>query len=102
MPSVLTLQGFQIIHFGAVLYRQQYTRNAGNERTPAESEDKEEFQFAKGNRRSFDPSEAVICWQRIGGSTAGSNLRHSERDRNEVLHRDCIQHDDPISFRHSH
>ncbi|KYH24044.1 hypothetical protein HAPAU_41230 [Halalkalicoccus paucihalophilus] len=48
MPSVLPLEGFQMIHSGAVLYRQQYTRNAGDEHTPAESEDKEEFQFAKG------------------------------------------------------
>lgn len=45
---------------------EQYTRNAGDDRTPSESEEKEEYQFAKGNLRNFDPGEAVICRQGKG------------------------------------
>ncbi|KYH23734.1 type IV secretion-system coupling protein DNA-binding domain protein [Halalkalicoccus paucihalophilus] len=45
---------------------EQYTRNSGSDRTPSESEEKEEYQFAKGDLRNFDPGEAVICRQGKG------------------------------------
>ncbi|ADJ16819.1 TraD protein [Halalkalicoccus jeotgali B3] len=45
---------------------EQYTRNAGSDRTPRENEEKEEYQFAKGDLRNFDPGEAVICRQGSG------------------------------------
>lgn len=45
---------------------ERYTRNSGSDRTPSESEEKEEYQFAKGSLRNFDPGEAVICRQGKG------------------------------------
>nr|WP_281177907.1 type IV secretion system DNA-binding domain-containing protein [Halalkalicoccus paucihalophilus] len=45
---------------------EQYTRNSGDSRTPNESEEKEEYQFAKGDFRNFDLGEAVICRQGKG------------------------------------
>ncbi|WP_245998582.1 type IV secretory system conjugative DNA transfer family protein [Halalkalicoccus subterraneus] len=45
---------------------EQYTRNSGDSRMPNESEEKEEYQFAKGDLRNFDPGEAVICRQGMG------------------------------------
>ncbi|ADJ16452.1 hypothetical protein [Halalkalicoccus jeotgali] len=45
---------------------EQYTRNLGNDRMSSESEEKKEYQFAKGDLRNFDPGEAVICRQGKG------------------------------------
>lgn len=45
---------------------EQYTRNSGDSRTPSESEEKEEYQFAKGDLRNFDAGEAVVCRQGKG------------------------------------
>ncbi|MDL5363896.1 type IV secretory system conjugative DNA transfer family protein [Halalkalicoccus sp. NIPERK01] len=45
---------------------EQYTRSPGDDRTPNESEEKEEYQFAKGELRNFNAGEAVICRQGKG------------------------------------
>lgn len=45
---------------------EQYTRNSGSDRMPSESEEKEEYQFAKDDLRNFDAGEAVICRQGKG------------------------------------
>ena len=43
-----------------------YTRQSGDRRTPSETEEKEEYTFAKGDLRNFNPGEAVICRQGKG------------------------------------
>ena len=43
-----------------------YTRQRGEGRQPRETEEKEEFSFARGDLRKFDPGEAVICRQGKG------------------------------------
>ncbi|WP_281177902.1 type IV secretory system conjugative DNA transfer family protein [Halalkalicoccus paucihalophilus] len=45
---------------------EQYTRNLGDSRTPSESEEKEEYHFAKGDLRNFDAGEAVVSRQGTG------------------------------------
>ncbi|KYH23776.1 type IV secretion-system coupling protein DNA-binding domain protein [Halalkalicoccus paucihalophilus] len=45
---------------------EQYTQNSGDDHTLSESEEKEEYQFAKGDLRNFDPGETVICRQGSG------------------------------------
>lgn len=45
---------------------ERYSRNTGSDRTPDESEEREEYQFAKGDLRRFDPGEAVIARQGKG------------------------------------
>jgi hypothetical protein len=44
----------------------QYTRNSGSDRTSTESEEKEEYLFAKDDLRSFDSDGTVICQQDKG------------------------------------
>jgi Type IV secretion-system coupling protein DNA-binding domain len=45
---------------------EEYTRSSGDDRTPSEREQREEYRFAKGDLRNFDPGEAVICRQGEG------------------------------------
>ena len=74
LSGMITVIGLRVADEASVDYLREtigtsfedYTRNSGDDRTPSETEQREEYTFAKGDLRNFDAGEAVICRQGKG------------------------------------